>query len=385
MTIKKIIRETTVFVISATITCVIALSLFYVVRHSGGGVKAGSQLGMVASIILSVLSMAIAFLLQTLLHEGGHLVCGLLTGFRFLSFRILRWAIVKDEEGRLALKSFNIPGTIGQCLLVPPKTEDKLSIPYFWYNAGGVLFNFLTTVITFIIMVCVKTDVCIFIFLLINCFVGGILVLMNGIPKNVGGLYNDGKNIQNFYKYPELRKYFYNQLAINALLTYGKRMCEMPEDLFPPVENKDYGNTILLTAELFNISRTEDCDDIPAAYGMMKAIVCQEQQLPKILLYDIKAEYMMLALLTGNISEAETLFDNKLEKYMKATSDFFAAKIPPLYAWELIVRHDAQKAQSIRIRMEDNADKYLYPGEVRMATALLEYIDTHTEDDRLSF
>lgn len=112
---------------------------------------------------------------------------GLLTGFRFLSFRFFQWAVIKNDKGKYALKSYNIPGTIGQCLLIPPKVEDKISTPFFWYNAGGVLFNLLAAVIAFAIMGSIKTDERIFIFLLTNCFVGAIMVLVNGIPKTQGG------------------------------------------------------------------------------------------------------------------------------------------------------------------------------------------------------
>ena len=52
------------------------------------GVSFGEYLLHVAWLIVM---MTAAFYLQTILHEGGHLVCGLLTGYRFVSFRIGSW------------------------------------------------------------------------------------------------------------------------------------------------------------------------------------------------------------------------------------------------------------------------------------------------------
>lgn len=68
MTIKKILRDTIIFVVSAAVTCVFSLAIIYIVRHSAGGIKASSHLSMLTSIIFSVVSMLIAFFIQTLLH-----------------------------------------------------------------------------------------------------------------------------------------------------------------------------------------------------------------------------------------------------------------------------------------------------------------------------
>ena len=44
-------------------------------------------------IVWLIVLLLAAFYLQLILHEGGHLVCGLLTGYRFVSFRIGSWMI----------------------------------------------------------------------------------------------------------------------------------------------------------------------------------------------------------------------------------------------------------------------------------------------------
>ena len=41
--------------------------------------------------------------LHTIIHEGGHLVFGLLSGYEFLSFRVMSFTIVK-KDGKLAVK-----------------------------------------------------------------------------------------------------------------------------------------------------------------------------------------------------------------------------------------------------------------------------------------
>ena len=78
--------------------------------------------------LLAIVFMIFSTFLQIILHEGGHLVCGLLTGYRFVSFRIFNQTLIR-QDGRMRIKRFNIAGTGGQCLLVPPERPLE-EIPY---------------------------------------------------------------------------------------------------------------------------------------------------------------------------------------------------------------------------------------------------------------
>ena len=66
----------------------------------------------------SIVCTLVAFILQIVLHEGGHLLFGLLSGYRFVSFRIFNWTLIR-QEGKFRLKRFGIAGTGGQCLMLP--------------------------------------------------------------------------------------------------------------------------------------------------------------------------------------------------------------------------------------------------------------------------
>ena len=67
-----------------------------------------------------------AYLIQVVIHESGHLVAGLKCGFRFLSFRIGPFTLIK-KSGRILLKRLSVAGTGGQCLMIPPEedTDEK--------------------------------------------------------------------------------------------------------------------------------------------------------------------------------------------------------------------------------------------------------------------
>ena len=56
-----------------------------------------SWYSLIGATLFSLLSLMLAFLLQVVLHEGGHLVCGVLTGYRFVSFRILQFTLLRRK------------------------------------------------------------------------------------------------------------------------------------------------------------------------------------------------------------------------------------------------------------------------------------------------
>ena len=56
------------------------------------------------------LSFILSFFITTVIHEGGHLVFGLISGYSFSSFRIGSIMLVKIN-GKLRIRSFNLAGT----------------------------------------------------------------------------------------------------------------------------------------------------------------------------------------------------------------------------------------------------------------------------------
>lgn len=82
----------------------------------------------VSHIFAIVVLVVVSFLFSILIHELGHLVMGLMTGYKFLSFRFLTFHVQHDENGKLKLFKQNIPGTMGQCLMIPP---NKKPFPMF--------------------------------------------------------------------------------------------------------------------------------------------------------------------------------------------------------------------------------------------------------------
>ncbi|MDD5900167.1 MAG: hypothetical protein PUC73_04625 [Lachnospiraceae bacterium] len=187
--------------------------------------------------ILYLLAVFLFFLvtmvLHTIIHEGGHLIFGLLTGYGFLSFRVFSLTIVK-KDGKLIRKKLKVPGTMGQCLMTPPEWKEDGRYPYVWYNLGGGFMNLISCLLVLPLFLLNSPLLAwaVGVFL----FVGVVFVCSNLLPMTIG-IPNDGKNCLLCRKARENQKAFYLQLKLNAMLTGGAVFEELPEEMFDAGEH----------------------------------------------------------------------------------------------------------------------------------------------------
>ena len=119
------------------------------IADKNDSIRNGDMWTFVLNILIMLGAIYASMFLHILVHEGGHLAFGLLTGYKFSSFRIGSRILLKTEQG-FQWKKLHIPGTAGQCLLDPPELING-KMPYVLYNLGGVLMNFLVSLICFVI------------------------------------------------------------------------------------------------------------------------------------------------------------------------------------------------------------------------------------------
>lgn len=138
------------------------------------------------SLFLSFISLILVGYSQIILHEAGHLLFGRLTGYKFISFRIGKLTLIK-EKGKYKIKRFKVPGTLGQCLLLPPDVSPQ-QVPFVLYNLGGVFINLFSAILATVLLIVFDTiHPGLKLVLLLTAFIGLILALLNGIPMKVGG------------------------------------------------------------------------------------------------------------------------------------------------------------------------------------------------------
>lgn len=197
-----------------------------------------------SSLLYDFISLVISIILVIVIHELGHLVMGLLTGYRFLSFRIFNIQIQLDNSNKLKVFRHNLPGTLGQCLMKPPYSSDA---DVFWYNFGGVLFNLITVVITLIGAFIVNNRI-IFNFFIILSFTSVIIAFMNWMPSVE--ISNDGYNYAAIKNNAKSRLAFFEMLKINALVSNNIRLSEIDLEDLKNID-LDYSDNIQINAMSF--------------------------------------------------------------------------------------------------------------------------------------
>ena len=164
--------------------------------------------------LLLIFSLLITLPLQLILHELGHLIFGLSSGFRFVSFRVFSLAIYK-KDGKLRFGRYRVAGTLGQCLMYPASDDT----PDRALHLGGVIVNSVTAVLFTLVLILAYPILSLRLLSIGMIFWGVLLALTNGIPQKNGILANDGYNAKSSGKDPNERKLAYNQLRIMAAMT----------------------------------------------------------------------------------------------------------------------------------------------------------------------
>lgn len=184
--------------------------------------------------ILLVVYYIVTMILHTVIHEAGHLVFGLLSGYRFLSYRVFSFTIVK-KEGKLSVKKLKVPGTMGQCLMYPPEWNEAEPYPYILYNLGGGLFNIISCMLI-LLLAFIGSPLAAWI-AGVFIFTGAIFAITNLVPMTIG-IPNDGKNCLDCKKSKEAQRAFYLQLKMNADMSDGAELTDFPPEFFEVQEQQ---------------------------------------------------------------------------------------------------------------------------------------------------
>jgi len=325
---------------------------------------AGAAVVGMASFVMSIVVLIPA-------HEAGHLVCGLLTGYKFVSFRIFNLTFIKID-GKLRVKRFAVPGTGGQCLLTPPELPLE-QIPTGWYNAGGVLVNIMMLLM---VLPLLWLDLNPFIFeaLVIFCLVDFMIILLNGIPMKLGGIGNDAYNMLYLRHNLTSKRALETQLRSNALIQDGVRPKDMPDDWFEWKTDIDFKNQLEVSIPLMYASRLVDELDFEDAYQKFEELYGHNADIMQLYVNEIACELAFCAMVTQREDRAKELLDAKLMKYIEAYRKVMSSKQRILCAKALFVDNDRAKATEICNDLEKSKDKYLLQGEVKSDLAIMKYI-----------
>lgn len=306
------------------------------------------------------------FLISILVHELGHLVFGLATGFKFFSFQFLNLLFYKENHHiKFTFSRAPFQNAAGQCILYNhdfPSVEKK---PYFWYNIGGLLFNLVLFLLGVTLMLVASgiLDYVGWLLLLINAF----FILSNGIPQsNDHIINNDGNTIKLCHQSEAELLGFYASINMHQKLAAGIELRDLEVTHITPLER---ANIFSLSTHLIELDQHMANLDYSAAKDLGQRLL--ENPNIKALYKDtILLEMLFIELIAGSPEDVIDQFDTKK---LFAFSSETALRVQ--YAYGKFAGYDAKKLEKIKEKFDKQVNRTSQKGIVASAKLLFQEAD----------
>ncbi len=349
--------------------------IFMVVCYLIAGVLLG--LGMVAmlpgnmywyddliAMVFMIVIAYVAIMIQVIIHELGHLVFGLISGYHFVSFRIFNIMLVK-QNNHLTFKLFSLPGTGGQCLMAPPDIKDD-KMPIILYNLGGIIMNIIASVIFFILYTRVDNSF-ISLFLYILIVIGIVTAITNGVPMQVNNINNDGYNALALKDNRKAIYAFWFQLKIAQLQADGYRYKDIPIE-FKISDDNDLDNCLIAMQQALYCNYLMDIHEFDEALRLMNILV-DKKGINGINKYLIDCDRIYCELLHDNIHNAQALYTKDFQKFIKSMKNY-SAVLRTQYCYAIGVENNQNNADKLQTKI-NHIKHYPYIGEINSEIELM--------------
>ena len=321
--------------------------------------------------LLVLLMLYVFYLVGVILHEAGHLVFGLATGWRFVSFRIRSVVWIRSADGSIRRGRLTVPGTAGQCLLAPPPGR-KDDYPYQLYNMGGVIMNLLTAVIFGLLAVIFWSRPLAALLLMEAALVGLFMALSNGLPLR-GPVNNDGRNHYFLRQSADARRALRIELSAAAAEAEGKCLREMPDKWFKPFPEAAMDNPLIASIAVLAAERKLDAFDLAGAEADIRALLARDEGLTMLSKAALTIDGAFCELVGGHPGDlCEALGSPAYRRILKSMRRSLSL-LRTRYAEALLKNNDEALAQEYLEAFEEAAEDYPYPQNIefeRQAMAL---------------
>lgn len=320
--------------------------------------------------IVGLLFIAIAgMLLQTIIHEAGHLIFGLLTGYKFNSFQFLIFEFYK-KNGKLKFRLSIVPGAAGQCLMIPPNpVNGKYSVQL--YYLGGVLVNIISGAAFIGLYFALREEAFSACAMLIIAVSGFFFALTNGIPISVK-VNNDGYNAVELSKSIEARLANWRLLKINYLHNNGVEFKDMPDELFSISENEKFKSsmeasvTCLICQRLLEKRQFDEADRLMAQLLEQRTVITVYQR--DVLL----CERVFYELVNQNRREVIEEMRTEEQKEFLRKKRLTPTVMRTEYAYALLAEHNTEEADKIRAKFDEGFGRFVNDEYIKLQLEMME-------------
>jgi len=326
-----------------------------------------------ATIVLLVTSYYLSIASAVIVHEFGHLIFGLLTGYKFAAIGFAHHLFLR-RDGRMRRFVYKLPGALGFCAMEVPDMKDG-SFPFALYLLGGVLCN------TFFALICIFAFVSgigsgILFFphaFLLFAFVNAYLAIVSILPIKTKFLNTDGKQLFDLLKHKNIRKSFWACEKISAAQYRGVKFEDIPSEWFNETDDTQSVYAASIRAVRF-LARTET-DEPKEVCALIEKELSENHALSgrsKALLICMRIYYESIG--ERDAGTLKKLITQTQIDFMKRMKNMPSA-IQTEYAYTLLVEKDVREASRIKARLEKISKKYPFPAEIDTAKKLIARAD----------
>lgn len=338
------------------------------------GARCGRLLGIFAEalpcpfallLVLMILGLLAALVLQTAIHEAGHLVFGLLTGYRFRSYRLFGLMWIRQGE-IIRFRRLSLTGTGGQCLMSPPAWREDY--PYILYNLGGVLMNLLSAGVFRLLSLAAPPLPGLF--LQFGAIVGLAFALINGLPLRIGPIDNDGRNLLSIRSSLASRRAFWLQMEVNERIASGTRLRDIPEAYFSVSGDDAPDNSIIAAIPVNRASRLMDEHRFAEAAALQDRLL-RAEDLAGIYRGLLTCDRIYCELIGPQHAETlPALLTKEQQKFMKSMAGY-PSVLRTRIALALLHEPDPAEAERGKAAFKKAALRYPYPTDIESERELI--------------
>ena len=323
-------------------------------------------------ICLLLLGFVVAVYLQMIFYTIGHLIFGLLSGYRFSSIRIGKYMWLKTK-GKIRFCRLTLAGMDAQCLLCPPDLVDG-KIPFVLYNLGGCIMNFITFLLCMGLYFFGDSANYLTVFFGMMAIIGLGSALLNGIPMRTEMIYNAGYDTKVIAKSPVAMRAFWTQMKINEQTAQGVRLRDMPEEWFTLSAEAELQNSMTAAMAVFCEGRFMDAHAFEKAQQLIQWLQSSNSAVTGLHSRLLACDLAYCAFLQGDCARGNEILQEEAQMKFMRQMCAYPSVIRTEYAAALLYDKDAAKAEQIRSRFEKAAQTYPYEGDLASERELMDLV-----------
>lgn len=323
-------------------------------KRMGGNI---SGLKLCVMALLALTAIFLSYTINICLHEIGHMIFGLISGYEFSSLRFGKLMLAK-ENGKLRFCKYDMPGTGGQCIMTAPKVDAE-KMPVVLYNLGGLVMNLVVLLIGIIVFVIVSdSHFVVGMIFLMFAMTSLVILITNGLPFTQMG--TDGANTIILLKDKFSREALRNQLEVVRYLSQNYSVREMPEELFLFDKQIPMTNPLITAQAVSCFNYHSVSGKYQEAKEMASYILENARSINSLHEKMLYGEQLFITIVIDKDMEAAKeqfiLYKKELEK----TAGLISIQ-RVLYAYYTLVQPSEKKASQYARLFENSVKNYPYP------------------------